>query len=184
MPSLTTPCTLYSISSGHSLGRSSYGAFAMFTGLIQQYKYCVLAVVRSKDAQRYLSHFFPSYLDTICDRQRNTQMSLQRWTCCRAIGSTVSKAASNCQLLQGLPQLQSVAPPNMMTLPGRLIPGDWVGCVCKDPASWAQCPQYPFSKSPTNHPYLFLFIHEHLTPLSNPFIYQMFIESLLRARHQ
>lgn len=126
----------------------------MHIGLVQQYrrrKYRVLTVGRSEGAQRYLSPFFPSYLDTVCDRQCDAQMSFLRWTCCRAVGCTVSKAASNCQLLQRLPPLRRVAPPNMMALPGRPIPGDWLGCVCNGPASWAQCPSCPLSQSPTNH---------------------------------
>lgn len=41
-------------------------------------------------------------------------MALQRRMCCLAVGSAVSKTASSCQLLQGVPQLQRVVPPNVI----------------------------------------------------------------------
>lgn len=56
--------------------------------------------------------------------------------CCLAVGSAVNKTASSCQL-QGVPQLQRVAPPNVMPLPGQPILGDQVRCAYKDPATWA-----------------------------------------------
>ena len=77
-----------------------------------------------KGCQNNISHFARSYSDTIPGGQSDAWMPLQRRACCPAVGTAVSKVASSCQLLRGMPQLQRVAPANVMPLLGQPRPGD------------------------------------------------------------